>query len=29
VLAIAPLLARTIREVFENGSFTGLFNGNA
>lgn len=29
VLSIAPLLARTIREVFENGSVTGLFNGNA
>lgn len=28
-LSIAPLLARTIREVFENGSVTGLFNGNA
>jgi len=29
VLSIAPLLARTIREVFENGSVTGLFNGSA
>ncbi|GAA4396659.1 ribose-phosphate diphosphokinase [Tsukamurella soli] len=29
VLTIAPLLARTIREVFENGSVTSLFNGNA
>ncbi len=29
VLPIAPLLARTIREVFENGSVTSLFNGNA
>ncbi|GGK48854.1 ribose-phosphate diphosphokinase [Nocardia camponoti] len=29
VLSIAPLLARTIREVFENGSVTQLFNGNA
>ncbi|GAB2504819.1 ribose-phosphate diphosphokinase [Nocardia heshunensis] len=29
VLSIAPLLAMTIREVFENGSVTGLFNGNA
>ncbi|GAB3132703.1 ribose-phosphate diphosphokinase [Tsukamurella serpentis] len=29
VLSIAPLLARTIREVFENGSVTSLFNGNA
>ncbi|WP_040812547.1 ribose-phosphate diphosphokinase [Nocardia concava] len=29
VLSIAPLLAQTIREVFENGSVTGLFNGNA
>jgi ribose-phosphate pyrophosphokinase len=29
VLSIASLLARTIREVFENGSVTGLFNGSA
>ena len=29
VLSIAPLLARTISEVFENGSVTSLFNGNA
>ncbi|SHX82383.1 ribose-phosphate pyrophosphokinase [Mycobacteroides abscessus subsp. abscessus] len=29
VLSIAPLLASTIREVFENGSVTGLFDGNA
>ncbi|MFN7244578.1 MAG: ribose-phosphate diphosphokinase, partial [Dietzia cercidiphylli] len=29
VLSIAPLLARTIHEVFENGSVTSLFNGNA
>lgn len=29
VLSIAPLLARTIREVFENGSVTSLFNGVA
>ena len=29
VLSIAPLLAQTIREVFENGSVTGLFNGDA
>ncbi|MCX5045519.1 ribose-phosphate diphosphokinase [Aldersonia sp. NBC_00410] len=29
VLSIAPLLARTIREVFENGSVTSLFNGSA
>src|SRR6478735_812806 len=29
VLSIAPLLARTIKEVFENGSVTSLFNGNA
>ena len=28
-LSIAPLLARTIREVFENGSVTSLFNGSA
>ncbi|AVP67754.1 ribose-phosphate diphosphokinase [Rhodococcus hoagii] len=29
VLSIAPLLARTIQEVFENGSVTSLFNGIA
>ncbi|WP_067816710.1 ribose-phosphate diphosphokinase [Nocardia inohanensis] len=29
ILSIAPLLAQTIREVFENGSVTGLFNGSA
>ncbi|PXW30248.1 ribose-phosphate diphosphokinase [Nocardia sp. 348MFTsu5.1] len=29
VLSIAPLLGRTIREVFENGSVTSLFNGSA
>lgn len=29
VLSIAPLLARTIREVFENGSVTSLFDGVA
>ena len=29
VLSIAPLLASTIRAVFENGSVTGLFNGLA
>ena len=29
VLSIAPLLAQTIREVFENGSVTSLFNGSA
>jgi ribose-phosphate pyrophosphokinase len=29
VLSIAPLLASTIRAVFENGSVTGLFNGSA
>ena len=29
VLTIAPLLAQTIREVFENGSVTSLFNGVA
>ncbi|NED95065.1 ribose-phosphate diphosphokinase [Phytoactinopolyspora alkaliphila] len=28
VLSIAPLLARAIREVFEDGSVTSLFNGN-
>ena len=29
VLSIAPLVARAIREVFENGSVTGLFDGSA
>ncbi|MCB1263162.1 MAG: ribose-phosphate diphosphokinase, partial [Mycobacterium sp.] len=29
VLSIAPLLASTIREVFENGSVTSLFDGDA
>ena len=29
VLSIAPLLASTIRAVFENGSVTGLFDGSA
>jgi ribose-phosphate pyrophosphokinase len=29
VLSIAPLLASTIRAVFENGSVTGLFDGEA
>ncbi len=29
VLSIAPLLAQTIQQVFENGSVTSLFNGNA
>ncbi|MGZ8801484.1 MAG: ribose-phosphate diphosphokinase [Mycobacterium sp.] len=29
VLSIAPLLANTIRAVFENGSVTGLFDGSA
>ncbi|MFT4126648.1 MAG: ribose-phosphate diphosphokinase, partial [Gordonia sp. (in: high G+C Gram-positive bacteria)] len=29
VLSIAPLLAQTIREVFENGSVTSLFDGHA
>jgi ribose-phosphate pyrophosphokinase len=28
VLSIAPLLAQAIREVFEDGSVTSLFNGN-
>jgi ribose-phosphate pyrophosphokinase len=27
VLPIAPLIARAIREVFEDGSVTSLFNG--
>ena len=29
VLSMAPLLAQTIKEVFENGSVTSLFNGSA
>ncbi|TSD46032.1 ribose-phosphate diphosphokinase [Rhodococcus sp. KBS0724] len=29
ILSIAPLLARTIKEVFENGSVTSLFDGSA
>ena len=29
VLSIAPLLARAIQEVFEDGSVTSLFDGNA
>ena len=29
VLSIAPLLAKTIREIFENGSVTTLFEGQA
>ena len=29
VISIAPLLAQTIREVFEHGSVTSLFDGNA
>ena len=29
VLSIAPLVAATIRAVFENGSVTGLFDGSA
>jgi len=29
VLSIAPLLARVIQEVFEDGSGTSLFDGNA
>ena len=28
-LSIAPMLARAIREVFDDGSVTSLFNGNA
>ena len=28
VLSIAPLIARAIREVFEDGSVTSLFNGS-
>lgn len=29
VLSIAPLIARAIREVFDDGSVTSLFDGNA
>ena len=29
ILSIAPLIARAIREVFEDGSVTSLFDGNA
>jgi ribose-phosphate diphosphokinase len=29
VLSIAPLLAKTIHEIFENGSVTDLFEGQA
>jgi ribose-phosphate pyrophosphokinase len=29
VLSIAPLLANTIRAVFDNGSVTSLFDGSA
>jgi ribose-phosphate pyrophosphokinase len=29
VLSIAPLISRAIREVFEDGSVTSLFDGNA
>jgi ribose-phosphate pyrophosphokinase len=29
VLSIAPLIARAIHEVFEDGSVTSLFDGNA
>jgi ribose-phosphate pyrophosphokinase len=29
VLSIAPLLARAIHEVFDDGSVTSLFDGNA
>ncbi len=29
VLSIAPLIARAIREVFEDGSVTSLFDGHA
>jgi ribose-phosphate pyrophosphokinase len=28
VLSIAPLIARAVREVFDDGSVTSLFNGN-
>jgi ribose-phosphate pyrophosphokinase len=29
VLSIAPLIARAVREVFDDGSVTSLFDGNA
>jgi ribose-phosphate pyrophosphokinase len=29
VLSIAPLISRAIREVFEDGSITSMFDGNA
>jgi ribose-phosphate pyrophosphokinase len=29
VLSIAPLIARAIREIFDDGSVTSLFDGNA
>ena len=29
ILSIAPLLSRAIREVFEDGSVTSMFNGRA
>ena len=29
VLSVAPILANAIREVFEDGSVTSLFDGNA
>ena len=29
ILSIAPLIARAIREVFDDGSVTSLFDGNA
>jgi ribose-phosphate pyrophosphokinase len=29
VLSIAPMIARAIREVFDDGSVTSLFEGNA
>ncbi|MBV8932939.1 MAG: ribose-phosphate diphosphokinase, partial [Kutzneria sp.] len=29
VLSIAPMIARAIREVFDDGSVTSLFDGNA
>ena len=29
VLSIAPLIARAIKEIFEDGSVTSLFDGNA
>jgi ribose-phosphate pyrophosphokinase len=28
VLSIAPLIARAVKEVFDDGSVTSLFNGN-